>query len=182
MKLLTTFYEPPIGGGLLSEMRNKTMTLEVTVQEFPARHLTGMVVRTNMQKASIDCPAIWQTFGPRLVSFPNSTLITEAYGVSFMVGTDGTFDYWAAAETPANAPVPDDMKTIELPAGLYACTFAPNLEQMEMAYQEIYTEWSKRQTEYVVDMQAPCAEVYRTGWQPSEPFELWVPVIPAKVE
>lgn len=158
------------------------MTLDVTIKEFPNRHLTGLVVRTNTQKAAIDCPAVWQVFGQQIASLANSASIHEAYGISVMIGTDGTFDYWVVAETPADAPVPEGMKTLELPAGLYACTFAPNLEQMEMAYQEIYTEWSKRQTEYVVDMQAPCAEVYRTGWQPSEPFELWVPVIPAKVE
>ena len=153
------------------------MTLEVTLKELPARHLTGMVVRTNMQRASIDCPAIWQTFGPRLVSLPNSANISEAYGVSVMIGADGTFDYWAAAETPAGAPVPEDMKTVELPAGLYACTFAPNLEQVEAAYRTIYTEWSSQQSEYAVDMQAPCVEVYRNDWKPSDPLELWVPVM-----
>ena len=153
------------------------MTLDVTIKEFPARHLTGMVVRTNMQKASIDCPAVWQAFGPRLGSFPNSADINEAYGVSFMIGTDGTFDYWAAAETPADAPVPEDMKTVELPAGLYASTFAPNLEQVEAAYRTIYTEWSAQQSEYAVDMQAPCVEVYCNGWKPSDPLELLVPVV-----
>jgi len=153
------------------------MTLDVTIKEFPARHLTGMVVRTNMQKASTDCPAVWQAFGPRLADFPNSANISEAYGVSIMIGTDGTFDYWAAAETPADAPVPDDMKTVELPAGLYACTFAPNLEQMEATYREIYMEWPNQQSEYAIDMQAPCVEVYRNGWQPTDPLELLVPVV-----
>jgi len=153
------------------------MTLDITIKEFPARHLTGMVVRTNMQTASTDCPAVWQAFGPRLVSLPNSATIREAYGISVMIGDDGTFDYWAAAETPAEAPVPEDMKTVELPAGLYACTFAPNLEQMEATYREIYLEWSAQQSEYTVDLWAPCVEVYRNGWKPSDPLELWVPVV-----
>jgi len=121
--------------------------------------------------------AVWQAFGPRLVSFPNSEHISEAYGVSVMIGTDGTFDYWAAAETPADAPVPEGMETIELPAGLYASTFAPNLEQMEAAYRELYAEWSQRQSEYTVDMQALCVEVYGNGWEPSKPLEILAPVI-----
>ena len=150
------------------------MTLDVTIKEFPARHLTGTVVRTNMQKASTDCPALWKAFEPRFAAFPNCADISEAYGISIMIGTDGTFDYWVAAETPADAPVPEDMKTLELPAGLYASTFAPNLEQMESTYRAIYFEWSNQQSEYTVNMQAPCVEVYCNGWQPSEPVELQV--------
>ena len=153
------------------------MALEVTIKEFPTRHLVGLHVRTNMQKASTDCPAVWQAFGPRIVSLPNSDSITEAYGVSVMIGEDGTFDYWAAAETPVDAAIPEGMKTVELPAGLYACTFAPSLEGMEAVYQEMYTEWSQQQSEYNVNMQSPCIEVYRNGWQPSDPFELRIPVV-----
>ena len=153
------------------------MTLEITIKEFPARHLTGMVVRTDMQKASTECPAIWEVFEQRIASLPNSENINEAYGVSLMIGGDGTFDYWAAAETPADAAVPEGMKTIELPAGLYACTFAPNLEGIEAVYKEMYTEWPQQQSEYVVNMQTPCAEVYRNGWRPSDPLEILVPVL-----
>ena len=154
-----------------------TMALDITIKDLPARHLTGMVIRTNMQNAWTDCPAIWQTFAPRLASFPNSAAITEAYGLSIMVSDDGTFDYWVAAETLADAPVPEDMKTVELPAGLYASVFAPNLQQMEAVYQEMYTEWSQQQSEFTVNMQAPCVEVYRTGWTSHDPLEIWVPVI-----
>ena len=153
------------------------MTLEITIKEFPARHLTGMLVRTNMQKASIDCPAIWQAFGPQLATFPNSANISEAYGVSVMLGDDGTFDYWAAVETPVDAPVPEGMTTVELPAGLYACAFAANLEQMEATYKELYLEWPQRQSEYAVNMQAPCVEIYCGDWQPSDPLELQVSVV-----
>jgi predicted transcriptional regulator YdeE len=153
------------------------MALEITIKEFPARHLVGMVVRTNMQKASTDCPAVWQTFGPRIVSFPNSASITGAYGVSVMMGDDGTFDYWAAVETPNDAELPEGMVAFDLPAGLYACTFSPNLEQMEATYHGIYMEWPQQQSDYAVNMQAPCVEVYRNGWQPADPLELWVPVL-----
>jgi len=153
------------------------MTLEITVKELPGRKLAGMVVRTNMQKASIDCPAVWQTFGPRMASFPNSANITEAYGVSVMISEDGTFDYWAAAEIPADAEFPEDMAAFELPGGLYACAFAPNLQQVAEAYGTMYMEWPQQQSDYAVNMQAPCVEVYRDDWQPTDPLELWVPVV-----
>ena len=152
------------------------MALDITIKEFPARHLTGMVMRTDMQKAAIDCPALWETFAPRLVSLTNSENISEAYGVSVMVGTDDTFDYWVTAETTADAPVPEEMKTFELPAGLYACTLAPNLEQMDATYRKLYEEWPSQQSEYTVDKRIICVEVYVNNWQPSEPFELRVPV------
>jgi predicted transcriptional regulator YdeE len=154
------------------------MAFEITIKEFPARHLVGMVVRTNMLlNASTDCPAVWQAFGPRIVSFPNSANITEAYGVSVMIGNDGTFDYWAAVEMPVGTELPEGMATFDLPAGLYACTFSPNLEQMEATYHEIYLRWPQQQSDYAVIMQAPCVEVYRNGWQPADPLELWVPVV-----
>jgi predicted transcriptional regulator YdeE len=154
-----------------------TMTLDITIKDLPSRHLTGMVVRTNMEKAWTDCPALWQTFGPFLASFPNSATISEAYGLSIMMGDDGTFDYWAVAETPESDPVPEGMKTVKLPAGLYASVFAPNLEQLEAVYREMYSEWQQQQSEYSVDMQGPCVEIYRTGWTPNDPLELWVPVV-----
>jgi len=158
------------------------MTLEITVKEFPGRKLAGMVVRTNMQKASTDCPTVWQAFGPRMASFPHGANITESYGVSVMISEDGTFDYWAAVEIPADAALPDDelpegMATFELPGGLYACAFAPNLEQVAEAYGTMYMEWPQQQSEYAVNMQAPCVEVYRDGWQPADPLELRVPVV-----
>ena len=153
------------------------MALDITIKEFPARHLTGMVIRTDMQTARSECPALWEMFAQRIASFPSSENISEAYGVSVKVSEDGTFDYWAAVETLADVAVPENMKTIELPAGLYASTFAPNLEGFEAVYQEMYTEWSQQQSEYSVNMQAPCVEVYRQHWQPSDPLEILVHVL-----
>jgi predicted transcriptional regulator YdeE len=153
------------------------MTLNVTIKEFPSRHLVGMYIRTSMQKAGTDCPALWQAFGPRIANFPNSGSIKETYGLGQMIGDDGTFDYWAVAEFPADAPIPTEMKAVELPAGLYACTFAPNLEQMESVFQEMFTDWQQQQSEYIFNMQVPVVEVYKEGWQLSDPFELWFPII-----
>ena len=157
------------------------MAMEITVKELPGQSLVGMVVRTNMQKASTDCPAVWQTFGPRIVSLPNSADITETYGVSVMVSEDGTFDYWAAVEMPTDTAFLEDhtageIKPVDLPGGLYACAVVPNLAQVAEAYGAMYMEWPQRQSEYGVNMQAPCVEVYRGNWSPDDPVELRVPV------
>ena len=154
------------------------MALEITVKELPGRQLTGMVIRTNMQKASIDCPAIWQTFGPRMASLSGKadTEFGESYGLSVMVSQDGTFDYWAAVEMSADVPMPDDMAPVELPGGLYACATVPNLSQVAEAYGTMYMQWPQQQSEYGVNMQAACVEVYRGNWTPNDSVELWVPV------
>ena len=152
------------------------MSLEITVKELPGRHLVGMVIRTNMQKASTDCPAIWQTFGPQMASLSAGTSISESYGLSVMIAEDGTFDYWAAVEVSADLPLPANMATMELPGGLYACAVAPNLAQLAEAFGTMYMEWPQQQSEYGVNMQAPCVEVYRGSWTPGDPIELWVPV------
>ena len=142
-----------------------------------------MVIRTNMQKASIDCPAIWQTFGPRMASLSGNAEAEfgESYGLSVMVSEDGTFDYWAAVEMTdemsADVPLPEDMVPVELPGRLYACATVPNLSQVAEAYGTMYMEWPQQQSEYGVNMQATCVEVYRGNWQPDDPVELWVPVV-----
>ena len=149
------------------------MNFEITVKDLPARRLAGMVIRTNMQQASVDCPAIWQAFGPRMAEFSGRG---EAYGVSVMLSADGTFDYWAAVEIQADAAVPEGLTAVDLPGGLYAIAEAPNLEQISAVYGFMYMEWPRQQSEYAVNMAAPCVEVYRGEWQPSDAIEVWVPV------
>ncbi|MCL2624433.1 MAG: GyrI-like domain-containing protein [Planctomycetaceae bacterium] len=153
------------------------MPLEITVKELPGRKLVGMVIRTNMQKASTDCHAVWQTFMPRVTALSGGADIDESFGVSVMVSQDGTFDYWAAVEMSVDTPLPEDMVALELPGGLYACAVVPNLSQVAEAYGTMYMEWPQQQSEYAADMQAPCVEVYRGRWTPDDPVELWVPVL-----
>lgn len=43
---------------------------DVTVVEYPAKRLVGLKVRTSMQHAAEDCPALWMTFGPRMGEVP----------------------------------------------------------------------------------------------------------------
>jgi len=150
------------------------MTLNVTIKEFPTRHLTGVVVRTDMQKAETDVTALWQAWGPQHVPFPNNVNASEIYGVSIPRGTDGTFDYWIVVDPATGVPLPEDRKMLELPAGFYACAFAPNMEQFGATFEELYMEWQNQQSEYAVVNEAPCVEVYPNGWQTSDPFELQV--------
>lgn len=152
------------------------MNLDITIKELPAKSLVGLSVRTNMQSAATDCPAIWRNFGPQIELLASRLGMRESYGASVMLAEDGTFDYWAAVEVPPETVAPEGMKTLALPAGFYACASVANLEQLTPAYSAIYMEWAPRQTEYALNMEAPCVEVYRENWQPSDPIDVWVPL------
>ena len=152
------------------------MNFEVTVIEFPATHLVGVKVRTNMQKAQADCPAIWQTFGPRIVEIPCGDCIGKgAYGVSVMLN-ENDFDYWAAVEAAPETALPNDMASFDLPGGLYAKCSVTSLEKLGEAYMYIYGPWISGQSEYELNMQAPCFELYPQNWRLDTAFEVYVPV------
>ncbi len=152
------------------------MSFEITVVGFPAKHLIGMKVRTDMQKAQTDCTALWQTFGPRIVDIPGCTGECKgSFGVSVMLN-ENDFDYGAAVEVAPETTVPNGMEAFELPAGLYAkCTVA-SLEKLGEAYMYVYGPWIAGQSEYGLNMQAPCFEHYPANWRPEDAFEIYVPV------
>lgn len=142
----------------------------VTVVDFPAKHLVGMKVRTSMSKAKEDCPAIWQTFCPKMASIYS----TEGYGVSVMLN-EQEFDYWAAAEA-GDKPLPEGLGHIDIPAGKYATCTVPSLEKCGEGYMFIYQTWLGSQKDWQLNMAAPCFELYPSDWTPDGPFALYVPV------
>lgn len=148
----------------------------VIVIEYPAKRLVGLKVRTSMQKAAEDCPALWMTFGPRI-----SQILSDeggckgSYGVSVMLNAE-EFDYWAAVEMETKNAIPEGMSCIDIPAGLYAKCAVTNLETLGDTLMHIYTEWPKSQKEYIPDEQNPCFELYPANWQPTTPFEVFAPV------
>lgn len=149
------------------------MNFEVTVIEFPAKILLGMKVRTVMQNAAKDCPALWQTFGPRITEL--SPVSPGAYGISVMT-SENDFDYWAAVEVAPGISVPDNMGPIEIPQGFYARCSVPSLEQLGPAYMFVYGPWGESQSEYAIDMNGLSFELYPDDWQPGAAFEIYAPV------
>ncbi len=148
---------------------------KVTVVEYPAKRLVGMKVRTSMHKAQQDCPALWQTFGPRIGELsPADCGYPGSYGVSVMLNAED-FDYWATVEMPS-AAVPAGMDCIDIPAGQYATCTVPNLEKLGDAYMYLYGEWPKSQTGCTFNGQAPCFELYPPNWQCQDSFEIFMPL------
>ena len=153
------------------------MSFEVTVVEFPAKQLVGMKVSTTMQNAQADCPAIWQIFGLRMTEIPaKGGHGADSYGLSIMT-SENAFDYWAAMELNPKAAIPDGMGTIDIPGGLFAkCTVA-NLSRLGEAFTFVYGTWISGQSEYALNMAAPCFEVYSQNWQMGDTIDIYVPVV-----
>ena len=142
---------------------------EIKVVDFPAKQLMGIKVRTNMAKAKEDCPTLWQNFCPQMPKIYGK----ESYGVSIMLNAQD-FDYWAAVE--AEGQVPSGIETTSIPSGSYARCTVPNLESIGAGYMFMYQTWLGGQQEWKLNEQAPCFELYPADWNPSMPFDLFMPV------
>ena len=148
---------------------------DVTVVDYPRKRLAGLKVRTSMKKAHIDCPAIWQTFGPRIGELSPEGC-PGSYGVSVMVNAED-FDYWATIELDPAKAASAGLETIETPAGPYAKVAVPHLEKMGEAYMFIYEDWLKSQTAYAYKADGPCFELYPPDWKPEAAFEIFMPLV-----
>ena len=155
---------------------------QVSIKERSAHTLYGASVRTNMAKASTDCPHIWESvFVPRMPEISQKPLKEfqgESYGISIVVDMQsGIFDYWAAMEPAPGTPLPQGLSEIEIPAGLYASCRVDSLEQLGDAYNYLYTEWVPKQPNLLLNMQAPCFELYGQEYMQNGALEVYVPVL-----
>ena len=156
------------------------MQFPVSVKEHPTVALMGLRVRTTMEKASIDCQNLWAAFVPRLhevLGQSPETFTGALYGVSVMIDESGTFDYWAAGPAGQGVPLPQDMQTISLRGGPYACCEVPSLQHITAAYSTLYQDWPTSQTAYALNNTAPCFERYDERYLKTGAFDLYVPVI-----
>lgn len=150
---------------------------QVAIVDLKAKHLVGMNVHSNMHKAQHDCPALWQSFGPRMGELlAMGADCSGSYGVSFMLNAE-EFVYWAAMETDPAAVVPADMGSIDIPAGQYAKCAVPNLEKLGDAYKHLYGTWPQSQSDYTYREQSPCFEFYSPNWDPAQPLEIYMPLM-----
>lgn len=126
----------------------------VTVVERGGITAAGYMVRTDMQRASTDCPALWsEKFGPEMAAFPaDPNFPHESYGIS--ANTDfetGAFDYWAAMPLAPGATPPRGMRTIAIPGGTYCVCALPGLADIGPAFEFLEKEWLPGQKEYDFD-------------------------------
>ena len=143
---------------------------EISIVDFSAKQLVGIKVRTTLDRAKQDGPTLWQNFCPKMPDIRGK----PGYGISVMLNAQD-FDYWAAAEAPAGA-CPEGLNTVGIPAGSYARCVVPNLESLGACYMFMYQTWLAAQAEWKLNEQAPCFELYPADWNPTVPFEVYMPV------
>jgi AraC family transcriptional regulator len=94
-------------------------TSELQIVERPAMTVVGMLYHGRAGGPEI--PQLWDKFGPRMESVPEQVNPAVSYGVCRdMDWQSGMFDYLAAVEVEADAPVPEGMVRWEVAGGLYA--------------------------------------------------------------
>ena len=125
-------------------------------------------------------PALWDQLVPRL-PVPGSKHGTLGLCIPATPGT-GDFDYMAGVEMDADAPAPEGLELIEVPAQTYAVyRLTVNGEalhpQMQAALRDI---WGRRLTaEGLKASGGPDFELYPpyfTGQKAGETVEFWIPV------
>lgn len=108
-------------------------TSELQIVERQAMTVVGMLYHGPGMSPEI--PQMWDKFGPRMESIEGSVNPMVSYGVcDNMDAKTGEFDYLAAVEVEADAPVPADLVRWEVPGGQYAMIPA-TLQTIGDAYQ-----------------------------------------------
>ena len=155
-------------------------TFAVSVTQRPHTRLFGISVRTDMSKAPVDGHHLWEkVFAPRMHEISGKKpdeYHGPSYGIAVMID-EQYFDYWAAMPAPEGLPLPEGMRQIELPAGLYAGCEVSSLAQLGEAYCYLYEAWPKTVKEYALNMQAPSFEYYDQRFCESGALEVYVPVL-----
>ncbi len=104
--------------GITNQMTTQNVS-ELRIVEKPAFKVVGMLHRG--QPMSPEIPKVWDRFGPRMDSVPNSINPAVSYGVcKDMDMESGLFDYMACVEVKNTDNVPADMVAAEIPAATYA--------------------------------------------------------------
>ncbi|MBE1236106.1 GyrI-like domain-containing protein [Phaeovibrio sulfidiphilus] len=140
--------------------------------DVPTTLLAGMSVVTCLERTSVDCPALWQSFGPRIVELPPPPAgASGAYGISVML-TDTTFEYRAAVETGPVGSLPEGLAPFTLPGGLYAQCTVPHLGALQDAYRFLFETWLPAQEDCRYNPDAPTFERYPPDWRLESPFTI----------
>jgi predicted transcriptional regulator YdeE len=151
---------------------------QVAVVNRPAIRTAGFKVRTDMAKASRDCPGLWEErFGPVMETFPaDPARPDESYGVSVMVD-DSAFDYWAVMPIADGADIPEGMDVLTLPEGIYAECALASLSELGDALNYIYGPWIAGQEKLTLNMQGACYERYTSDFSNSGRLVIYCPLL-----
>ncbi|MBL7051417.1 GyrI-like domain-containing protein [Candidatus Woesearchaeota archaeon] len=144
----------------------------------PAMKFIGIGVDTSVQKASRDCPRVWQEFMKKYKDIKNYIGGMKNYGVCINPNErECTFRYVACAEVSDFEEVPEGMEKVEIPAeNCFVFIHKGKLDKLGETYgviMKIILETKKKQKgEFWI-------EFYDYRWKGDKDeseFEIWIPV------
>lgn len=151
------------------------------IKTFPATKFIGK----NLSFTYSDYRAfeLWSGFMPRRKEILNA-IGTDLYNIQinpadFDFKPDTPFIKWAAVPVSNFDVVPEGMKSLEIPEGLYAVfTYKGDQTQAASFFKAIYTEWLPA-SGYVLDTR-PQFEILGDKYKPNDPNSeetIWIPVM-----
>jgi AraC family transcriptional regulator len=141
---------------------------------------------TTMSLASNTTSALWQRFMPGRAEIKNK-IGDELYSIEVYdehhfdhFNVHAEFEKWAAVEVADFTAVPESMRTLRMPAGLYAVFIHKGPASLgPKTYEYIFTTWLPN-SDYTLDTRphfAVMGEKYKAN-DPNSEEELWIPIRP----
>ncbi|MDR0336414.1 MAG: GyrI-like domain-containing protein [Planctomycetaceae bacterium] len=152
-----------------------TTDFEITVVDYPAKHLAGFHTQTTIPAISYDCLPLWQKFYSETQKLPGWKR-KKTYGLFVKTNQYVSLDFWTASEITAGISVPEGMDVFELLAGKFVRCLIPMASDILMAYHTVYSTWIQSQINYDIDMNSACFELYPPKWTPNDALDLYVPL------
>ena len=84
--------------------------------------------------------SIWNGFETHHENIRRYSVDSKYYGVSFSMGSDGSFDYLAGMAVRLIEKIPDGLEVREVPAATYA-VFASPVQSIGQTYRYIFGPW-----------------------------------------
>ena len=160
------------------------MKINPQIKTLPETKLIGHCIK--MTFASNRTKELWKGFGPKRKQIKNN-VGNDLYSVEIYndpdlfknFNPDSEFEKWAAVSVSDFDSVPDGMKTLIIPEGLYAVfPYKGKASEASDTYRYIFTEWIPN-SDYDLDNRphfALMGEKYKNE-DPDSEEELWIPVI-----
>ena len=130
--------------------------METKVVSRAATTVIGLMARFSDEEERVG--ALWGRFMTYSEQLQPLRVDESHYGVAFLTGQEGVWDYLASVAVSSGAVVPEGLVTRGIPAGDYVVV-ETTLAAMDEAFDYIYSTWLP-ESNYVRDSAKPVLDVY----------------------
>jgi len=155
--------------------------MEADIRELPEKKLLGKPME--MSVVANQTTLLWRSFIPRLGEIQSvvskDLWAVQEYPCNYFDAFDPStkFMKWAAVEVGAVNTIPDGMKLLEVPAGLYAVFLYKGYSGNREIFHYIYGEWLPASGYFLDDR--PHFEILGEKFKRDDPTseeEIWIPI------